>query len=594
MDKNFLLAFLLSTVAIFTYYTLFPPEEKLDVGEEAKTDVVVEETRVATTPAVKNVVVTDAGRPAVSEADSVLRKTVTVESDLFSIEIDSRDGVLKGFWLKDYKHFTKPHFNITDFVFSFFTAPKTGRKLEYDPDLLVNMAGDISENNRIWKISTGTNDRPVNFHASSERLSVMNVPETLTLRGVLSSGLEIYKTLTFHPRSYLIEMEVKIVNRTGEMQRISPQLNFGAGNVAIDGESLPKPKVASAYIEDSFETYDSGDFETPLKISNPVWAGVMDTYFINAVKTTDGSSFAGEMSPLDSVLNQDGVIIPKLVYTDAPVSIADNQEYNRKFQLFVGPKVQSELEQFDAYLPLSMDLGWFDFLAHPLLAVLRWLQSYVVNWGVAIILLTVIVRTGMFPLAYKGMTSMRKMQQLNPKIAVIREKYKNNKERMNKEVMQFYSQHKINPMGGCLPMVLQIPIFIALYQALLPAIELRHNPFIFWISDLSAPDFTLILPILMGVSMFVQTSLSPNPAMDATQAKIMKWMPVMMVMFFLTMPSGLVLYWVVSNMISVVQQLFFNRVQPIVVEEKDVKGKGKGKTKGKGQTKGKARTKGKK
>ncbi|MBT6501946.1 MAG: membrane protein insertase YidC, partial [Deltaproteobacteria bacterium] len=172
-----------------------------------------------------------------------------------------------------------------------------------------------------------------------------------------------------------------------------------------------------------------------------------------------------------------------------------------------------------------------------------------------------------------------------PKIKQIREKNKGNKEKMNKEIMQFYSQHKINPMGGCLPMVLQIPVFIGLYQALMPAIELRHNPFIFWMQDLSAPDFTLILPILMGASMFFQQSLSPTPAMDPTQQKLMKWMPVMMVMFFLSMPSGLVLYWVISNLISVLQQLFFNRVSPVVVEEVPVKGKGKGKGKTKGKSK---------
>jgi YidC/Oxa1 family membrane protein insertase len=232
-----------------------------------------------------------------------------------------------------------------------------------------------------------------------------------------------------------------------------------------------------------------------------------------------------------------------------------------------------------------MDLGWFEILSRPLLALLRWLQGYVVNWGIAIIIMTIIVRTAMFPLAFKGMTSMRKMQALGPKITALREKYKGDKERMNKEIMKFYGQHKVNPMGGCLPMVLQIPIFIALYQALLPAIELRHTPFFIWWSDLSAADYTLILPILMGVSMFVQQSLTPTPTMDPTQAKIMKWMPVMMVMFFLNMPSGLVLYWVVSNIISVGQQLVFNKVMPRTPVEETGKAKGKGKTPAKKKSK---------
>jgi len=267
---------------------------------------------------------------------------------------------------------------------------------------------------------------------------------------------------------------------------------------------------------------------------------------------------------------------------DAPVLLGSNQAYKRKMRLFIGPKVKSEMEKFDFHLPQAMDLGWFEFLSHPLLSVLRWLQQYVINWGVAIILLTIIVRVAMFPLAFTGMRSMRKMSQLNPKIKSIREKYKNNKERMNKEIMQFYRQHKINPMGGCLPMALQIPIFIALYQALMPAIELRHSPFILWLEDLSSADFTLILPIMMGVSMFAQQTLTPTPAMDPTQQKIMKWMPVMMVLFFLNMPSGLVLYWVVSNLLTIGQQLIFNKVSPappLEVETKKKSSKKQGKRK---------------
>jgi YidC/Oxa1 family membrane protein insertase len=237
-----------------------------------------------------------------------------------------------------------------------------------------------------------------------------------------------------------------------------------------------------------------------------------------------------------------------------------------------------------------MDLGWFEIIARPLLSILRWIQGYVVNWGVAIILLTIIVRSAMFPLAFKSMTSMRKMQALSPKIKVLREKYKDNKERMNKEIMKFYGQNKVNPMGGCLPMVLQMPIFIGLYYALLPAIELRHTPFMLWWSDLSNADYTLILPILMGVSMFAQQNLTSTAAtMDPTQAKIMKWMPVMMVMFFLNMPSGLVLYWVISNIISVGQQLIINKVLPAPVAAATDKVKGKGKLPEKKKKTGKAK-----
>jgi len=591
MDKNFLMAFLLSTAAIFAYYTLFPPPEKPVEQEGAKTEIAQSVTE-QTGKEAKSAALTVADQPPpVAEASG--RKTIAVESDLYKIEIDSLDGSVKNFLLKGHKYSMPPHFSIVDWVMGLFRDKKKERE-PYDPDRLVNMVGDLSDENRVWKLSMRSGSDSVNYHASRDNISVSAADEQLVLTAVDDAGLEIFKTITFKPNTYMVDMEVRVQNRTGKAQPLAPAVNFGAGNVAIAGESLPKPKTGMAYLDENFETYDAGDFEEGLKISNPLWVGVMDTYFVSAVRMGDSSQFQGRMSPLKSRLNGDETLVPKLEYVDAPLVLENNQVYRRSFRLYVGPKIQAAMEEFDYTFPLAMDLGWFDFLAHPLLSVLRWLQRHVVNWGVAIILLTVIVRSAMFPLAYKGMTSMRKMSALNPKIKEIRDKHKDNKERMNKEIMQFYSQHKINPMGGCLPMLLQIPVFIALYQALLPAIELRHTPFVLWMQDLSAYDYTLILPILMGATMFVQQTLSPTPAMDPTQQKIMRWMPAMMVLFFLNMPSGLVLYWVVSNIISIGQQLIFNKVAPVNVEELTAKGKGKSRGGPKADPKAKTRSKGKK
>ncbi|MBU3915922.1 membrane protein insertase YidC, partial [bacterium] len=473
----------------------------------------------------------------------------------------------------------KPHFSIKDFVFSLFTGKKD--KIEtYDPNRLVNMAGDLSEENKVWKVFTTANEGQTVFSASSETVDVTNTPKTLVLQALLPSGLEMYKTFTFYPDSYQVDFEVKLLNRSGQPIEINPGINFGAGNDSIDRESLPKPKIGVSFIDDKFETYDDDDFKSPketkepLEIRNSLWTGVMDTYFLSVVKKADGTTFNSKMTALDSVLNGSDIKIPKLEYVDKVLILNNNQEYHQTFSLFMGPKIESVLKKFEFNLSKAMDLGFFEILAYPMLAMLRWLQGYVVNWGVAIILLTIIVRTAMFPLAYKSMVSMNKMKLLNPKISAIREKYKKDKERMNKEIMQFYSQHKVNPVGGCLPMLMQIPIFFALYEALLPAIELRHTPFFLWMDDLSAYDYTLILPILMGATMFLQQSLTPNPAMDPNQARMMKFMPIMMIMFFFTMPSGLVLYWLVSNVISVLQQVAFNRLTPAVPVEAPIKGKG--------------------
>jgi YidC/Oxa1 family membrane protein insertase len=217
------------------------------------------------------------------------------------------------------------------------------------------------------------------------------------------------------------------------------------------------------------------------------------------------------------------------------------------------------MEKFGHRLDDSLDLT-LDFLAAPMLAMLRWFNSFLHNYGLAIILLTIVVRVVLFPLTYKGMVSMKRMQKLQPKMTSLRERFKDDRERMNREVMELYRRHKVNPLSGCLPILLQIPIFFALYSALMGAIELRHSPFAGWITDLSQHDGLYILPLLMGASMFVQQKLTPS-SLDPTQAKIMLWMPIVFTMFMFNFPAGLTLYWFTSNLLSIAQQAIINRVQ---------------------------------
>ncbi len=566
MDKNFFLAFFLSTLVIIGYYWMYPPEAPVpqtEVGQEA---VQPEEEQAVGTTAMKAAI--SLPEPLVPLKESTTRKKVSVETSLFSIGIDSQEGILRSFYLKGYKYAIEQHTSLKTIVFDFVSELFSGKSkkkksLEIDPNRLINLAGDLSVQNRVWKFSTDLGQTAVNFHISDDNLNVKREAKTLTLQATLENGLEIYKIFTFYPNSYQIDMELKVVNRTGESQRIFPRFNFGAANEVVEFQPRARPKMGISYVDDNFEKHDDeDDYIKPFNIRNARWAGVMDTYFLTAVKMTGTEElFNGELHAIDSVLADNVVKIPKLEYTESKVDLLDNQEYSKQFSLFMGPKEHDLLEEFDKSLIFSMDLGWFDWLAQPILVVLRWIQTYVINWGVAIILLTIVVRIAMLPLAYKGMISMAKMSDLSPQMAKIREKHKGNKQQLNKEIMEFYKKNKVNPMGGCFPMLLQIPIFIALYQALLPAIELRHSPFMLWIDDLSAADFTLILPLLMGVTMFLQQSLTPTPAMDPTQAKMMKWMPLMFIFFFLDMPSGLVLYWVVSNVISIFQQMFFNKIK---------------------------------
>ena len=207
-----------------------------------------------------------------------------------------------------------------------------------------------------------------------------------------------------------------------------------------------------------------------------------------------------------------------------------------------------------------MTLGWFSAVAKPLLTALKFFYRYVHNYGIAIIIVTVIIKILFYPLTYKSYKSMKEMQKIQPKMAELKEKYKNDRDAMNKAVMELYKTHKVNPLGGCLPMLVQMPIFVALYRALMYSIELRHAPFMLWIQDLSTKDPYYVTPIIMGATMFIQQKMTPATGMDPAQAKMMLALPVVFTVMFLNMPAGLVLYWLVNNILTIAQQMYINKL----------------------------------
>jgi YidC/Oxa1 family membrane protein insertase len=227
--------------------------------------------------------------------------------------------------------------------------------------------------------------------------------------------------------------------------------------------------------------------------------------------------------------------------------------------LYAGPQEQDKLDKLAPGLALVVDYGWLTPVAAPLFWVLEWIHGYVGNWGWAIILLTVLIKAVFFPLSAASYKSMAKMRVLTPKLMKLKETYADDRARMNQEMMEMYKREKVNPLGGCLPILVQIPVFIALYWVLLGTVEMRGAPWLGWIKDLSQMDPYYVLPLIMGVTMFVQTKLNPTPP-DPIQAKIMLWMPVAFTVMFLWFPSGLVLYWVVNNTLSIAQQWQCNRM----------------------------------
>jgi YidC/Oxa1 family membrane protein insertase len=278
---------------------------------------------------------------------------------------------------------------------------------------------------------------------------------------------------------------------------------------------------------------------------------MLQHYFLGAWLPKNGTPREFYVRRVDN-LNAAGVIVP------AP-TVQPGATGTVSVPLYAGPQEQDKLAKLAPGLDLSVDYGWLTIIAVPLFWLLSWFYRWVGNWGVAIIILTVIIKLLFYPLSEASYRSMAKMRVLAPKLQRLKEQYGDDRQRMQQAMMELYKTEKINPLGGCLPIVVQIPVFIALYWVLLASVELRHAPFMLWINDLSRPDPWFILPVLMGATMIIQTRLNPEPP-DPVQAKVMKIMPIAFSVFFFFFPAGLVLYWLVNNVLSILQQWNINRV----------------------------------
>ena len=233
---------------------------------------------------------------------------------------------------------------------------------------------------------------------------------------------------------------------------------------------------------------------------------------------------------------------------------------NITFSGFMGPKNHRDLEALNPELIDVIDYGWFTFIAKPMFLLLQFIQGYVGNWGWTIVILTILIKLVLYPLSYKGMVSMQKLKDLAPKMKEIQAKYKDDKQKQSMHMMELYKKHGANPMGGCLPLILQIPVFFAIYRVLLNAIELKGAPWMFWVHDLAEMDPYFVLPVLMGVTMFLQQKITPNTMQDEVQKKIFQFLPVIFTFFFLWFPAGLTLYWFINNLFTIGQQYFINQV----------------------------------
>lgn len=366
-------------------------------------------------------------------------------------------------------------------------------------------------------------------------------------------GIEYTKTFTIKRDSYAVDVAYDVKNNSGQTAQVGMYAHLRQ-SILDDGGNLAMPTYrGGAYSseETRYKKYSFDDMQDKgLNIKLPDgegWAGMIQHYFASAWIPRNAPNTTIYSRTVGSNLADIGIRMPN-------IEIASGGEGTVKSTLWVGPKLQDQMAATAKHLELSVDYGWLWFIAKPLHMLLSFIQSIVGNWGVAIMILTFIVRGAMYPLTRAQYTSMAKMRMLQPKIAAMRERLGDDRQRISEEMMKMYKEEKVNPLGGCLPIFLQMPIFIALYWSLMESVELRHAPFFGWIHDLSAQDPYYVLPLLMGVTMFLIQRMSPTTVTDPMQQKIMTFMPVMFTFFFLWFPSGLVLYWLVSNIVTLIQQ----------------------------------------
>jgi len=389
----------------------------------------------------------------------------------------------------------------------------------------------------------------------------------LKLQATAANGDKVVQVLTFHRGSYVIDVAFDVTNAGAAP--IAPEAYFqlmrDTKHVGVQSSMAPASFVGPVVYneQDKFKKVDFGEIDK--EAADPTrkpaythatdngWIGMIEHYFVAAWLPPDALKRQFYTTKLDNGLYTAGVRYAEGTIPPGGTGVV-------KARLYVGPQDQEALAKLAKGLDLVVDYGIFTIIAEPLYLLLKWLHGLIGNWGWSIIVMTIMIKGAFYPLNAASARSMAKMKIVAPKMKALQEQYANDKQQLQVKMMELYKQEKINPLGGCLPIVVQIPVFIALYWVLLSAVNLRHAPWIGWIHDLSAPDPWFILPVIYAITAYMQVRLSPTPISDPVQAKVMQFMPVAFSIMFLFFPSGLVLYWLVNNLLQITQQWHVNRM----------------------------------
>lgn len=480
------------------------------------------------------------GAPVVSESVTPQTSRMVVRTDMFEAEISSQGGQIVRLSLLQHAASNEegaPPFRLFD----------DGMRHHY-----FAQSGLIGE---------GLPNHHTQHQLPADDMTLAEGQDELVVRlpAVTDADLAVTKVLTFHRGSYVIDVAYEVENHSEQAHSAHAYFQF-----ARDGEEAESVQVfgvrtftgPAVYTEENkfekvdFEEIDEGKAEFTSRATNG-WISMVQHYFVAAWLPQGGAERENFVRKIGNNLYSAGVIMPM-------ESLAPGESTSIGTRLYAGPQEQDHLDQIAPGLGLVVDYGWLTMIAAPLFWVLSWFHKLTGNWGWSIILVTFAIKLVFFPLSATSYKSMARMRVLAPRMQRIKELYGSDKARMQQEVMKMYRTEKVNPLGGCLPILVQIPVFIALYWVLLGSVEVRHAPWLGWITDLSARDPYFILPVLMGASMLVQMKLNPTPP-DPIQAKVMMALPVVFTVMFLWFPSGLVLYWVVNNILSIAQQWHITR-----------------------------------
>lgn len=525
MDKRLIYAIVLSMGVMLGYPYVVnwinPPKPKTETAAtEKKTEAVPSEIAPGTiAPSVQ-------AQPKAVPEKPVKETLTTVETPLIKAAFSSVGGGLKRWELKKYEASIK------------------------DRSRGVNLAESVA---RMGSLSTFI--RPAGGAAENVVLEAASPGVVVEPQGAgvlaysgSAKGLRVDKKYKFTGESYLVDTEITVTNTTGAPFQGSLETVLAANVAGKDASGYHTgPLVSTAKGKLLRQAADEAQ---KTGAEPPRWMGLESKYFLSAIIPSSESAL-NWLTEVSSSASSKATL-------SAQISLAPGETKTVAFKTFIGPKEYDLLLSYKAGLEEAIEFGWFAVIAKPFLVVLNFLERYVGNYGIAIIILTFMTKVVFYPLTKHSLKSMKELQNIQPQLAAIKEKYKDNKEKLNKELMELYKRYKVNPVGGCLPMILQIPVFIGLYEVLYVAIELRHAPFFFWITDLSDKDPYYISPIIMGATMFLQQKMTPT-TVDPAQAKIMLIMPVVFTFMFLSFPSGLVIYWLVNNVLSIAQQYYIQR-----------------------------------